>query len=183
MELARQTIENAFDITLPWVQFNEYVDNMIGKKGNKKAFSNFLWSLGDVLNKTKPVGEINSYTQELVELSSEKQLLQKTFTNSKGNSVSSTRFGYWISELNSLMANQDNYLQEMKDSKLYRSNPIVKQLLKTKGQKQEWFVHDAINNSILNKVTEYGKQVNSDTIINGLSFFSKMLNKWFLTMK
>ena len=174
MELARQTIENAFDITLPWVQFNEYVDNMIGKKGNKKAFSNFLWSLGDVLNKTKPVGEINSYTQELVKLSSDKQLLQKTFTNSKGNSVSSTRFGYWISELNSLMANQDNYLQEMKDSKLYRSNPIVKQLLKTKGQKQEWFVHDAINNSILNKVTEYGKQVNSDTIINGLSFFSNV---------
>jgi hypothetical protein len=174
MELARQTIENAFDITLPWVQFNEYVDNMIAKKGNKRAFSNFLWSLGDVLNKTKSTKEISSYTQDLVKLSSDKQLLQKTFTNSKGNSVSSTRFGYWISELNSLMANQEGYLQEMKDSKLYRSNPIVNQLLKTKGQKQEWFVHDAISNSILNKVTEYGKQVNSDTIINGLSFFSNV---------
>ncbi len=72
------------------------------------------------------------------------------------------------------MANQEGYLQEMKDSRLYRNNPIVNQLLKTKGQKQEWFVHDAISNSILNKVTEYGKQVNSDTIINGLSFFSNV---------
>jgi hypothetical protein len=50
--------------------------------------------------------------------------------------------------------------------------------LKDKGVKSlDWSVHDAISNMFTNKTIEHGKQVQSDTLLMGLSYFAATANK------
>ena len=97
-----------------------------------------------------------------------------------GNSVSSTNFGYFISEQISMIFNKPGHLELMKKNPLYKNNPVLKMIsdLKDKGVKSlDWSVHDAISNMFTNKTIEHGKQVQSDTLLMGLSYFAATANK------
>jgi hypothetical protein len=128
-----------------------------------------------VFNKKEPVKAskaLSSFVPTIIKSAHNQTHLQNQFINTNGKSVSSTRFGYWISELNSLMKHDESYFNKMKSSTFYKNNPVFKYMVK-KGE-SNWFIHDAIRNSQRKKgnVAEYTKNTKEDTILTALSYFA-----------
>jgi hypothetical protein len=97
-----------------------------------------------------------------------------------GNSVSSTNFGYFISEQISMMMNKEGHLDKMKKNFIYKNNPVFKRILENlnKGIKTvDWSVHDAMSNMFTNKTIDHSKQFKSDTVLIGLSYFANNVSK------
>ena len=188
---AKKTIEDIFDMSISNEDFNTFVDLITEK--NPIGLGGFITNVWDVFNgsiqkesKTAKKGKavtgkhINTYLSKLFNAASDKTALTNTFPNMSGNSVSSTNFGYFISEQISMIFNKPGHLELMKKNPLYKNNPVLKMIsdLKDKGVKSlDWSVHDAISNMFTNKTIEHGKQVQSDTLLMGLSYFAATANK------
>ncbi len=164
----RETVKDIYQMDITEDQFNNFIDQIKGKSG--WGLLTFMQKLSEVINQKKPGSHVSGFTDKLIKSTTGQNYLQNTFVNMNGNSVSSTRFGYWLSELNSLIFNDPAYREKMQKSFIYKDNPVFKQMVKDK--KAEWFIHDSISNTYQDKAVEYTKQSPSDMQISGLVYFA-----------
>ena len=176
---AKETIEKIFDVSMSEEVFSDFYDVLTEK--TDIGMSSFLSQIKKALDKEQsPKKAVSGYATKLFNTISDKSNLTNTFINMSGNSVSSTGFGYFISEQISMMFNKEGHLDLMKKNPILKNNKVLDMIseLKRKGiNKMDWAVHDAVSNMFTNRTTEHKKQVQSDTLLIGLSYFAASTNK------
>lgn len=176
---AKETIEKIFDVSMSEEAFSDFYDVLTEK--TDIGMSSFLSQIKKALDKEQsPKKAVSGYATKLFNTISDKSNLTNTFINMSGNSVSSTGFGYFISEQISMMFNKKGHLDLMKKNPILKNNKVLDMIseLKRKGiNKMDWAVHDAVSNMFTNRTTEHNKQVQSDTLLIGLSYFAASTNK------
>ena len=92
--------------------------------------------------------------------------------NGSGNTVSSTQTGHWVSELNSMLENdnESGRMIAMENSPVYKNNSVLK-YFKKKG-KVKYVKHDSMKNLNTLENLEYSEQNKNDYHINQLFKFA-----------
>lgn len=180
-------IKKVFDLSMDANIDMSVVKELVEKYNAKRnGFANFIsskyyntdtgYDFYHVLTHDISANKIKSILKNIIVANQGIEKLQNTFVNKTGNKVSSTRFGYWITQVGKLI-NEPAYREKMLANPVYKNNPVLKYFIGKKGI--DWFVHDAISNEFKNKAVEYTGQVASDTAVLGLSRFSNNTSDQF----
>jgi len=178
---AKNIIEQLYDIQIDNETWGSLSDDIIKSSKEDWGMSNFLRAVNDVIKGDKRPKAINTWSKKVFKAVSDKTALTNNFPNMSGNSVSSTNFGYFISEQASMMFNKEGHLDKMKKNPIYKNNPVFKMIVnnfeKNEVKDIDWAVHDALSNMYTSKVMDHPRQYKADTVIVGLSYFANDASK------
>jgi hypothetical protein len=178
---AKNIIEQLYDIQIDNETWSSLSNDIIKSSKENWGMSNFLRAVNDVIKGDKLPKAINTWSKKVFKAVSDKTALTNNFPNMSGNSVSSTNFGYFISEQASMMFNKEGHLDKMKKNPIYKNNPVFKMIVnnfeKNEVKDIDWGVHDALSNMYTSKVMDHPKQYKADTVIVGLSYFANDASK------
>jgi hypothetical protein len=115
---------------------------------------------------------ISGWATKIYEGATDESLVQNTFLNGSGNTVSSTQTGHWISELNSMFENEkeSKRIETMQKSIVYENNSVL-EYFKKKG-KVNYVKHDSMKNLNTLENAEYSQQNKNDYSLNQLFKFA-----------
>lgn len=115
--------------------------------------------------------DINGYAEKIYQFAFDKTPVKANFLNGANNSVSSVQTGHYVSELNSLMMNEESgKMADMMTNPIYKGNTILDYFRKNK--KVNYVVFDSQKNIDTNENADYSEQTKNDFHVNQLLKFA-----------
>lgn len=113
--------------------------------------------------------KLSNYLKQIAIAETEMDVLQSNYVNMMGNRVSSIRLGSFFTNVRKNL-NKKNYVTRLKNTALYKNNPVVQAL--DKGMSMKMSIHGAISNVEKSDTNEYSAQSTIDNKLNGLYRFA-----------